>query len=161
MHNRKTVINMFPEIKPARMFRMLILMVLVASSCNLRDAGKKERMTLVMTTDLVDDPELIKLYEHLHSKDGVWPEIKKANVASGIEEIRIYRYGNRLTMMVDIPADTDLAKMDSLYLSADARIPEWGRFMSGFQRSLPGVDTTRKWVDMTLIHHYRDGEYLK
>lgn len=152
---------MFPGIPSARIFRIFILLMLVTTSCDRKDAGKKEMMTLVMTTELVDDPELIKLYEHLHSKDGVWPELKKANVASGIEEIRIYRYGNRLVMMIDIPAGTDLARMDSLYLSSDPRIPEWGRFMSGFQRSLPGVDTTRKWVDMTLIHHYRDGEYLK
>jgi len=115
--------------------------------------------TMVYTTDLVNEPALIKAYDSMHSKKGVWPELKKANLASGIHEIRIYRFDNRLFMMVTVTADADPSRMDSLYLGADKKIKVWNKMMSNFQRALPGVDTTKKWSSMELIHHYADGEY--
>lgn len=71
---------------------------------------------MVYTTDLVNDPALIKVYDSMHSKNGIWPALKKANLASGIHEIKIYRVDNRLFMLVTVPADADPSKMDSLYL---------------------------------------------
>jgi hypothetical protein len=32
---------------------------------------------LVMTTSLVDDPAIIRMYDSLHSKQGVWPALEK------------------------------------------------------------------------------------
>jgi hypothetical protein len=64
-------------------------------------------------------------------------------------------------MMLEVPAGADMARMDSLYVSADPSVKEWGVMMSRFQRSLPGVDTTQKWVSMDIIHDYEDGKYLK
>jgi len=116
---------------------------------------------MVMTTDLVQDSAIFKIYDSLHSSKGVWPELKKANMASGIQEIKIYRYGNRLMMMIRVPEGTDLNKMNELYVGADERVKEWGKMMSAFQQSLPGVDTSQKWVDMKLIHHYLEGEYVE
>jgi L-rhamnose mutarotase len=115
--------------------------------------------TMVYTTDLVNEPDLIKAYDSLHSKAGVWPELQKANLASGIHEVKIYRFDNRLFMMVTVPADADLSRVDSLYLGSDKKIKIWNQMMANFQRSLPGVDTTKKWSEMELIHHYADGEY--
>lgn len=117
--------------------------------------------TLVMTTDLINDSAAISQYEYFHSKQGVWPELKKANMASGISEIQIFRFGNRLVMMVTYPKNADLAKMDSLYVAADPKVKEWGLLMSKFQKSLPGVDSSQKWVQMKLIHHYKEGNYYK
>ncbi len=114
---------------------------------------------MVYTTDLVNEPALIRIYDSMHSKTGVWPELRKANRASGIHEVRIYRFDNRLFMMVTVPADADLSSVDSLYLGADKKIEVWNRMMANFQRALPGLDTTKKWSSMELIHHYADGEY--
>lgn len=115
--------------------------------------------TMVYTTDLVNDSALIRIYDSMHSKAGVWPELKKANLAAGIHEVRIYRYDNRLFMMVTVPADADLFKVDSLYLGSDKKIKVWNQMMANFQRALPGLDTTKKWSAMELIHHFADGEY--
>ncbi|MFM1961332.1 MAG: hypothetical protein RLZZ172_177 [Bacteroidota bacterium] len=140
---------------------MLSCLFIVLFSCTERESYQKQFRWMVMTTELVNDENIIRMYDSLHSKEGIWPAIRKANQASGIEEIRIYRFGNRLTMMVRIPENTDLKKMDSLYVAADKNVLLWGKLMSGFQRALPGVDTSQKWVEMQLIHHYLDGEYLK
>ncbi len=130
-------------------------------SCNNNKKGIQEYTTVVMTTELINDSTVFAFYDSLHSKEGVWPELRKANMASGIKEIEIYRYDNRVMMMLSFPSNADPVKMDSLYLSADKRVKEWTDLMSSLQRSLPGIDTTQKWVPMKLIHHYSNGEYLK
>jgi L-rhamnose mutarotase len=137
---------------------LLVVFCLVA--CNI-SKGKTNTsyVTVVMTTDLVNDSAAIQQYEYLHSKQGVWPELKKANEVSGINEIQIYRFDNRLVMMVTYPEHTDVQKMDSLYISSHKRVKEWGELMSKFQQSLPGVDSAQKWVVMKRIHHYKDGQY--
>jgi L-rhamnose mutarotase len=140
---------------------MLSSLFILLFSCNEIEKSQKKFRWMVMTTELVNDENIIRMYDSLHGKAGIWPAIRKANQASGIEEIRIYRFGNRLTMMVRIPENIDLKKMDSLYVAADEKVKLWGKIMSDFQRALPGVDTSQKWVEMQLIHHYLDGEYLK
>lgn len=144
-------------------FKIICILLLIAFvvACNQEVGIGGEKITLVMTTELVNDSNVFKFYDSMHSKQGIWPAITKANLASGIEQIRIYRFENRLMMMVELPAGTDMAKMDSLYVNADPKVKEWGKMMDGLQRALPGVDSTKKWVDMKLIHHYRDGSYLK
>lgn len=139
---------------------VLVLVCLHWYSCSSPDQNPKRSTVMVMTTDLVMDSAMIRVYDSMHSKEGVWPALKKANQASGIEEIKIYRFGNRLMMMIRIPEGTDMARMDSLYVGADPKVEEWGKLMSSFQKALPGVDSSQKWVEMKLIHHYLDGEYI-
>ena len=117
--------------------------------------------TVVMMTNLVPDSSVYHFYDSLHSATGIWPSIKKANQLSGIKEIKIYRFEDKVVMEYSYPEGADLAKMDSLYLSADPSVKEWGKMMSNIQKSLPGVDSTKKWVTLNLIHHYSNGEYLK
>jgi L-rhamnose mutarotase len=135
------------------------LLMICISGCSHKPAARYQQ--LVMTTDLVDDPAIIRMYDSLHSKQGVWPALEKANKAAGIKSVRIWRAGTRLMMIIEVPENADMARLDSLYVSADPRVREWGAMMSNFQRSLPGVDTTQKWYSMDIIHHYEDGVYLK
>lgn len=149
------------QVMRIRLMSMQALSFLWLASC--LDASKPARpmRTLMMTTELAPDSAVYRFYDSMHSAAGVWPALEKANRAAGIEEVRIWRYDNRLAMLIRLPADTDPATTDSLYLSADPSVADWGRMMSNLQRALPGVDTTRKWVEMQTIHHYLDGRYLK
>jgi L-rhamnose mutarotase len=162
MDTSKKRSTIHPQQTP-RIFLMslLVLSTLWMASCI--DTAKPARpmRTLMMTTELVPDSAVYRFYDSMHSAEGVWPALEKANRAAGIEEVRIWRFDNRLSMLIRLPADVDPATTDSLYLSADPSVAEWGRMMSNLQRALPGVDTTRKWVEMQTIHHYLDGRYLK
>ena len=117
--------------------------------------------TVMMMTNLVPDSAVYHFYDSMHSAKSVWPAIKKANEISGIKEIKIYRFEDKVVMEYSYPEGADLAKMDSLYLSADPSVVDWGKMMSNIQRALPGVDSTKKWVTLNLIHHYSNGKYLK
>lgn len=67
-----------------------------------------------LALDLNDDPNLIEEYENYHKN--VWPEIKKSIIDSGIQDMEIYRIGDRLFMIVDTSDDFSFerkAEMDS------------------------------------------------
>ena len=56
-------------------------------------------MRYCLALDLKDDPALIAEYEAYHKK--VWPEILHSIKGSGIEQMEIYRTGNRLFMIME------------------------------------------------------------
>ncbi|MFL5811251.1 MAG: L-rhamnose mutarotase, partial [Flavisolibacter sp.] len=51
-----------------------------------------------LALDLKNDPQLILQYEDYHKK--VWPEIIDSIRDAGIESMQIYRYANRLFMIM-------------------------------------------------------------
>ena len=147
-----------------RLFKGAVLLVLFTflfTNCSNKPAQSVPLTKVVMMTNLVPDSAVYHFYDSLHSSTGVWPAIKKANDLSGIKEIKIYRFEDKVFMEYSYPEGSDLVTMDSLYLSADPNVKEWGKMMSNIQKSLPGVDSTKKWVTLNLIHHYSNGEYLK
>lgn len=137
------------------------LLMILFFQCTSPKINTTPLTSVVMMTTLVHDSAIYHLYDSLHSKGGIWPSIKKANQLSGIQEIQIYRYEDKVVMEYSYPTGADAAKMDSLYISADSSVLEWGKIMSTLQRALPGVDTTQKWVVMKKIHHYKNGIYLQ
>ena len=50
--------------------------------------------------DLVDDAVRIKEYESHHAE--VWPEVRDSFRRAGIENVELYRTGNRLFMLLDV-----------------------------------------------------------
>jgi len=139
----------------------LLLIISLFINCTPNLTQSVPLTTVVMMTNLVPDSAVYHFYDSLHSSSSVWPAIKKANELSGIKEIKIYRFEDKVVMEYSYPEDADLAKMDSLYLSADTSVKIWNQMMSNIQRALPGVDTAKKWSKMNLIHHYSNGNYLK
>ena len=139
----------------------LILIISLFINCTPNSTQSVPLTTVVMMTNLVPDSAVYHFYDSLHSSSSVWPAIKKANELSGIKEIKIYRFEDKVVMEYSYPEGADLAKMDSLYLSSDTSVKIWNLLMSNIQRALPGVDTTKKWSKMNLIHHYSNGKYFK
>jgi len=98
--------------------------------------------------DLVNDPKLIQEYEEYHK--AVWPEIKKSIVDAGIENMEIYRFGNRLFMLMETAEDFDFsvkAEMDA----SNTKVQEWEQLMWKYQQAIPGAKEGEKWVLMDKI----------
>ncbi|MBD8490663.1 L-rhamnose mutarotase [Echinicola sp. CAU 1574] len=101
-----------------------------------------------MALDLKNDLQLIKEYEDYHQE--VWPEIKKSIKDAGISRMDIYRWENRLFMVME--ADDDFtfekkAKMDA----ANPKVKEWEDLMWTYQQGLPGVPEGEKWQIMKQV----------
>lgn len=102
---------------------------------------------LYYALDLKDDAEAIAEYERWHRPENVWPEIVASIRASGIEQMEIFRTGNRLVMAVQVPDDYDA----SATRGSDAKTQAWEQLMDRYQQRLPWSEAGQKWVPMRRI----------
>ncbi len=98
--------------------------------------------------DLKDNPALIAEYEAYHRK--VWPEILRSIKDAGIDQLDIYRAGNRLFMIMEASGKFSLeskAKSDE----ANPKVQEWETLMWKYQQALPNAKPGEKWILMKKI----------
>ncbi len=101
-----------------------------------------------LTLDLKDDSNLIAEYEAYHR--AVWPEIVKTIKDAGIVEMEIFRWGNRLFMIMEVDENFSFeAKAASD--AANQKVQEWERLMWNYQQALPGALPGEKWQLMKPI----------
>ena len=101
-----------------------------------------------LALDLKEDDELIAEYEAYH-RNG-WPEILKSIKDSGIEQMQIYRTGNRLFMIMETTDDFSFEKKSAMDAVND-KVQEWEQLMWKYQQALPGSKPGEKWVLMNKI----------
>lgn len=104
--------------------------------------------TYCYTLDLKDDPALIAEYERYH--EAVWPEILDSITGSGIRHMTIYRWSNRLCMIMETEDNFDPAEKARLD-AANPKVQEWETLMWDYQQALPGVEAGTKWVEMEVV----------
>lgn len=107
-------------------------------------------MRLYYALDLKDDPALIAEYEHWHEPGKIWPEIIDSIRAAGIHDLEIFRAGNRLVMVMDVPEDFSL-DVKAAADATDPRVQAWEALMWKFQQPLPFAKPGEKWVAMSRL----------
>ncbi|MES2828388.1 MAG: L-rhamnose mutarotase [Bacteroidota bacterium] len=105
-----------------------------------------ERYCLAL--DLVDDSELISGYEEMHRS--VWPEIQASITSAGIDLMEIYRFGNRLFMIMEVNDSFSFAKKSAMD-TENEKVQEWEQLMWKYQQAIPGANPGEKWVIMDKI----------
>jgi L-rhamnose mutarotase len=108
-----------------------------------------------LALDLKDDPALIAEYEAHHR--AIWPDIRASIVESGIEQMEIYRLGNRLFMIMDTRPDFSFSAK-ALMDEKNPRVQEWEQLMWHYQQALPLAAPGEKWVIMKKIFDLQDSE---
>lgn len=101
-----------------------------------------------LALDLKDDPALIAEYEAHHHN--VWPENIAGMRASGIEDMQLFRVGNRLFMIMETRDDFSFeakAELDAV----NEKVQEWETLMSKYQQPLPWAKPGEKWMLMERI----------
>lgn len=101
-----------------------------------------------LALDLVNDPDLIKEYEVMHQQ--VWPEIQESITSAGIDEMEIYRYGNRLFMIMEVNGKFSFEEKGAMDASNE-KVQEWEKLMWKYQQAIPGSKPGEKWVMMDKI----------
>lgn len=101
-----------------------------------------------LTLDLKDNPQLIREYEEHHQK--VWPEILDSITGSGITQMEIYRFEQRLFMIMET---TDGFSFEQKAMDDDQNktVQEWEQLMLKYQQPFDESDPAKKWVLMTKI----------
>ncbi|WP_400263345.1 L-rhamnose mutarotase [Sphingobacterium sp. SG20118] len=98
--------------------------------------------------DLVNDPKLIAEYEQHHRT--VMPEIKESIRAAGVTKMEIFRFENRLFMIMEVDSTFSFekkAKMDA----ENETVQKWEKLMWKYQSAIPGAKGDEKWVLMNKI----------
>lgn len=101
-----------------------------------------------LTLDLKNDPALIEEYEAIHR--AVWPEILDSIKSSGIEQMKIFRLGTRLCMIMEVNDAFSFEKKTAMD-EGNAKVQEWENLMWKFQEALPGAAPGSKWQLMDEI----------
>jgi L-rhamnose mutarotase len=101
-----------------------------------------------LALDLVDDDALIAEYEAYHQR--VWPEILDSIHQLGIGVMEIWRFSNRLFMIMEVDDTFTFAAKDAAD-AANPKVQEWETLMLKYQRTIPGTKPGQKWVMMDKI----------
>ena len=107
----------------------------------------------VLLLDLKDDPASIAAYEEWHRK--VWPGILKNIHEGGIEDMQIFRAGNRLVMLMHTNKQFDFTAK-SIADANNSLVQEWESLMDRFQQRLPFAAPNEKWVRMQSIFSLKE-----
>ena len=105
-------------------------------------------MRYCLALDLKDDEKLIQEYEQYHEK--VWPEIIASIKDAGITEMEIYRFANRLFMIMETDENFSFQNKNSMD-NANPKVQEWEELMWRFQQALPWAKPGEKWILMKKI----------
>lgn len=98
--------------------------------------------------DLVYDPKLISEYEQYHS--AVWPEIEKSILDAGVTNMQIFRFENRLFMIMEVDNSFSFEKKANMDAN-NPKVQEWEQLMWKYQSAIPGAKENEKWVLMNKI----------
>src|SRR5689334_14882662 len=101
-----------------------------------------------LALDLKDDPALFSEYEDYHRQ--VWPEILASIKSAGINNMEIYRTGNRLFMIMEVGSEFSFDKKAQADKS-DPRVQQWESLMWKFQQPLAWAAPGEKWILMNKI----------
>ena len=102
----------------------------------------------ILALDLVNDSKLIAEYDSIHQR--VSKEIKESITSAGIEVMDIYRFGNRLFMLMEVNETFSFERKDKMD-AENEKVQEWERLMWSFQQAIPGAKEGEKWVVMDKI----------
>ena len=105
--------------------------------------------------DLKSDPALIAEYEAWHRPERIWPRIPEFLRAAGVLDLEIFRCGDRLVMVMEVPEGFSAARHDEL-AKADHQAKAWEELMWWFQRPLPFAASGEKWVPMTRVFSLKE-----
>lgn len=101
-----------------------------------------------LALDLQNDPALIAEYEAYHQQ--IWPEIQQSIKEAGIEHMEIYRFADRLFMIMEVNNSFD-AEQKAFADAANIKVQEWEQLMWKYQKPLPQAKPGEKWVLMDKI----------
>lgn len=106
-----------------------------------------------LALDLKDDARLIAEYEAYHRR--VWPAILQSIREVGIEQLQIYRAGNRLFMIMEVN-DTFSFEKKAAADAASTEVQDWEKLMWNYQQAIPAARPGEKWVLMDKIFDLKE-----
>lgn len=96
------------------------------------------------------DPALAADYAARHAPGAVWPEVLAHLRAQGVEQLEIWRTGDRLFMVAEVAPDYPRSAPTPL------AVERWEAEMWRYQRPLPHAAPGEKWVEMERVFQFSE-----
>lgn len=108
--------------------------------------------TYVLICDLKNEKEAIQAYVECHK--AVAPEIIESIRVAGVLQMSIYRWQNRLTMILVGDEDFSFEKKAKLDEN-NPKVQEWETFLGQYQTNLPGTPANWRWAITEKIFEFK------
>ncbi|WP_017256934.1 L-rhamnose mutarotase [Pedobacter arcticus] len=109
----------------------------------------------ILALDLRENLELIHEYDDWHKK--VWPEVLKNIEDSGILKMEIFRFYNRLCMIIETTDDFTFERKGKMDKEIK-KVMDWEKLMWDYQVKIPGSKPKEKWVLMDSIFEFNSNK---
>jgi L-rhamnose mutarotase len=116
-----------------------------------------QRMTrrFALALDLVDDANLISEYEAWHRPGRTPTPIIRSILDSGIQNMEIYRAGNRMFMLIEV-SDSYSSEHKARADAANPDVQRWTALMKTFQQPVPAAGPDGTWLEMERVFRLTD-----
>ena len=108
--------------------------------------------TFLLICDLKDEPEAIQAYVDCHK--AVAPEILESIRVAGVLQMSIYRWRNRLSMILIGDVGFSFERKAALD-TANPKVLEWESFLGQYQTNLPGTPENWRWALTEKIFEFK------
>ena len=105
---------------------------------------------ICLALNLVDDAELIAEYEHWHRVGNTDPAVTQSIRDAGIDDMEIYRAGNRLFMIIEA-SEAYSSESKAQADAANPAVVAWIAKMKRFQQPIPAAEPDGTWHPMDCI----------
>ncbi len=116
-----------------------------------------QRMTrrFALALDLVDDAKLIAEYEDWHRPGRTPTPIIRSILDSGIQNMEIYRAGNRMFMLIEV-SESYSSEHKARADAANPDVQRWTALMKTFQQPVPAAGPDGTWLEMARVFRLTD-----
>jgi L-rhamnose mutarotase len=108
-----------------------------------------------LALDLVEDADLIAQYEAWHQPGQTPTPVIRSIRESGIENMEIYRAGNRMFMLIEAN-DSYCSESKSRSDAANPHVQRWVALMKRFQQPIPAAGPDGTWLQMQRVFRLTD-----
>lgn len=116
---------------------------------------KRMSRRFALALDLVDDAKLIQEYEQWHRPGRTPAPIIRSILESGIENMEIYRAGNRMFMLIEA-SETYSPEAKARADAANPDVQRWIARMQQFQQPVPAAGPHGTWIEMERVFRLTD-----
>lgn len=107
----------------------------------------KEWDNIILSANLVEDEKLQKEYlDHHATQFEKWPEVAKGFCNADFQQLRIFKNGRQLMLVISIPKGASLDELNPKTSLNNPRVDKWNQLMKKYQEGIAGTKPGETWV---------------
>lgn len=112
-----------------------------------RQEPVKEWDNIILSTSLVNDEGMQKEYLDYHATQfEKWPEVGKGFCNADFQQLRIFKNGRQLILVISIPKGASLDELNPRTTRNNPRVDDWNNLMKKYQEGITGTKPGEVWV---------------